>query len=292
MWSFWYKVLSVTVHISVIIPTFNRIQLLPRAIESVFTQASNPLIDAVEVIVVDDGSEDGTSDMIATDYPSVQLIEQSNQGVSAARNAGIKSATGDWIALLDSDDEWLDRKLSHQAELLKNSGLKVCHTQELWVRNGVRVNQMNKHKKAGGHIFEHCLPLCAMSPSSILIEAGVFSEVGLFDENLPACEDYDLWLRITANHEVAYVSEPCITKYGGHEDQLSRAHWGMDRFRVIALAKLLMKDNASVQLSPLQRSAALNMLKKKNTILLNGARKHGNQSLVADCEARVIEFDL
>ena len=88
--------------ISVIIPTFNRIDILNRAIDSVLNQSINPY----DIIVVDDGSTDGTSDMIKQKYKSIKLIQQKNSGVSAARNNGIKNAQGDWIALLDSDDEW------------------------------------------------------------------------------------------------------------------------------------------------------------------------------------------
>ena len=108
----------------------------------------------------------------------------------------------------------------------------------------------------------------------------VFKDVGNFDESLPACEDYDLWLRITASYEVAYIEQACINKYGGHEDQLSHQHWGMDRFRVLALEKILQSD-----LSPSMRDAATIMLIKKLTILLNGAIKRGNAELINDCEA-------
>jgi glycosyltransferase involved in cell wall biosynthesis len=159
-----------------------------------------------EIIVVDDGSTDDTSALMTSVYPEIVFIQQSNTGVSCTRNVGIKRASGDWIAFLDSDDEWLPRKLEKQINELKSGAdYKVCHTEELWVRNGVRVNQMKKHKKSGGWIFPQCLPLCAMSPSSILINHSVFEDIGDFDTTLPACEDYDLWLRITAKYPVLYI---------------------------------------------------------------------------------------
>lgn len=266
--------------LSVIIPTYNRMDLLQRAIESVLCQQLPHNLDSLQVIVVDDGSTDNTAAMMASRFPDVSYIEQPNGGVSAARNRGLREANGDWIALLDSDDEWLPKKLLDQFEMLAESQLLVCHTQEIWLRNGTRVNQMDKHQKQGGWIFEHCLPMCAMSPSSIIIHNNVFKDVGNFDESLPACEDYDLWLRITARYEVAYIEQACINKYGGHEDQLSRQHWGMDRFRVLALEKILQSD-----LSPSMRNAATIMLIKKLTILLNGAIKRGNAELIKDCEA-------
>jgi len=276
--------------LSVIIPTYNRAQLLPRAIESVLCQPlfSDPL--RAELIVVDDGSSDDTELIITNQYPQIHYLKQNNKGVSAARNLGLEKAKGEWIALLDSDDEWLPDKLQRQLALLQSSQLDVCHTEEIWIRNDVRVNQMNKHKKAGGAIFEHCLPLCAMSPSSIIIHQRVFEHIGFFDESLPACEDYDLWLRLSAHYKVAYVEEPCIKKYGGHDDQLSRAFWGMDRFRVLALENLLLQDKPELALNAEQRAQALTMLNKKNNILLNGARKHGNALLQEQCQARLERF--
>jgi len=257
--------------------------LLPRAIDSVLAQN----ISRLEILVVDDGSNDGTESYIRDHYPDITYIKQNNLGVSAARNKAIKQAKGEWLALLDSDDEWLDGKLIAQLNELKNTGLKICHTQEIWIRNGVRVNQMDKHKKSGGNIFNECLPLCAMSPSSIVIHQGVFDEVGLFDESLPACEDYDLWLRISALYEVAYLEHPYLRKYGGHEDQLSRQHWGMDRFRVIALDKLLKNAKYVEKLSNQNIDAALAMLLKKLKILLKGAIKHNNQDLMKECQTKL-----
>ena len=270
-------------NVSVIIPTFNRVSLLPRAIESVMSQN----IADMEIIVVDDGSTDETVSFIKERFPDVVLIQQTNSGVSSARNNAIRQAKGEWLALLDSDDEWLEGKLEAQLAQLNLSGHKVCHTEEIWIRDGVRVNQMNKHKKRGGSIFKYCLPLCAMSPSSILIHKSVFDEVGLFDEALPACEDYDLWLKISALYDVSFIEQPLIRKYGGHEDQLSRQYWGMDRFRVIALDNLLSDLKFTNKLSDDDHAAALSMLLKKLKILLKGAIKHHNQALIGECQNKL-----
>lgn len=252
--------------ISVVIPTCNRRDYLQRALSSVVSQTHT----ADEVIVIDDGSEDGTAQLVKTRFPAVNYFFQQNQGVSAARNRGIRLASGDWIALLDSDDEWLPGKLKVQVAALQNNpDLRVCHTEEIWNRNGKRVNQMSKHRKSGGWIFQHCLPLCAMSPSSILLHRSVFDEVGIFDESLPACEDYELWLRITARYPVLFIEQPQIIKYGGHDDQLSRKFWGMDRFRIYALEKILQ---AGV-LSEDDHAAAVGMLIEKCSIYIQGAMK-------------------
>ena len=271
--------------ISVIIPSYNRAPVLGRAVRSVFAQSWVAEGGEIEVILIDDGSTDSTSRLIEQEFSGVTYRYQENAGVSAARNAGLRLASSDWVALLDSDDEWLPHKLAQQTQLLDQTGLKVCHTEEIWIRNGVRVNQMHKHRKSGGWIFKQCLPLCAMSPSSIIIHRSVLDDVGWFDESLPACEDYDLWLRITAKHEVAFVEQPCINKYGGHDDQLSRQHWGMDRFRVRALEKILDQE-----LPRDYQAAARETLIQKLQILKQGADKHQNQKLLADCEARLLRW--
>ncbi len=223
-------------NISVIIPTWNRASRLASALQSVFAQRLPP----AEVIVVDDGSTDDTHRLVHSQFPQIHYIYQQHNGVSSARNTGIKAATGDWIALLDSDDRWLPEKLELQSESIRaRPEYKICHCDEIWIRNGKRVNPMKKHAKRGGNIFRHCLPLCVISPSAVMIQRDLLTEIGLFDERLPACEDYDLWLRISALHPVLYVDKPLIIKDGGHSDQLSRHYWGMDRFRIQALEKIL-----------------------------------------------------
>ncbi len=265
--------------VSVIIPTHNRAGYLPRALNSVFKQTEPP----GEVIVVDDGSTDDTETLIKNNFRQVRYLKQTQQGVSAARNAAIRAASGQWIAFLDSDDEWLPGKLSAQKHALNASGQIICHTEEIWIRDGQRVNPHKKHTKKGGWIFQHCLPLCAMSPSSIIIHQRVFEELGHFDTDLPACEDYDLWLRITARYPVTFIPKPQIIKYGGHGDQLSKQHWGMDRFRIRALHNLLKTEGPV--LSNTDRQAAVAMLKKKIHIFAAGARKRGRLEDAAHYES-------
>ena len=251
--------------VSVVIPTYNREERLPAAIRSVLEQTAPPS----EIIVVDDGSTDGTAALVRA-YPEVRYLHQENQGVSAARNYGIRSARHDWIALLDSDDEWLPRKVERQwSALERDPQFRFCHTDEIWIRRGRRVNPMKKHAKYGGHVFHHCLPLCVISPSSALIHRDLFERYGMFDPELPVCEDYDLWLRICAREPVLFVDEPLLLKYGGHEDQLSRAYWGMDRFRIRALEKLIR----SGVLEGEALTAALDTLYRKIDIYAAGAEK-------------------
>ena len=269
--------------ISVIIPTYNRAHLLPRSLDSILSQSCYPN----EIIVVDDGSNDDTSALMTSVYPEIAFIQQLNIGVSCARNVGIKSASGDWIAFLDSDDEWFPEKLEVQMNALyKNPELKICHTNEIWIRNGTRVNPKKKHKKFGGWIFQKCLPLCCISPSSVIIHKSIFNEIGLFDDSLLVCEDYDLWLRITARNPVLYIEKPLLRKYGGHNDQLSRKYWGMDRFRIKSLEKIIY----SKELSESDENAAKKMLTKKIHIFIQGAKKRGNIMEVRKFKEQYSEF--
>jgi glycosyltransferase involved in cell wall biosynthesis len=199
--------------ISVVIPTCNRAHTLARALDSVLAQTQ----PAAEVIVVDDGSEDETGALLHRAYPQVTALRQNNRGVSHARNRGIRAARHDWIAFLDSDDCWLPDKLATQSQALRAApAYRLCHSDEIWIRRGRRVNPMHKHTKHGGEIFLRCLPRCAISPSTTVVHKALLEEFGGFDEALPACEDYDLWLRICARYPVLHIARQLAVRYGGH----------------------------------------------------------------------------
>lgn len=220
---------------SVIIPTFNRLNFLKEAIDSVLTQSYATL----ELLIVDDGSTDGTAEFVASLNDRVRTFNQPNHGPSAARNFGIRQARGEFIAFLDSDDLWLPDKLKTQIDFMhRNPRAVVCYTDEIWIRKGVRVNPRKKHAKHSGWIFEKCLPLCIVSPSSVLMRRSFFDQVGFFDEGLGACEDYDLWLRASLYFPFYLLPEKLIVKRGGHADQLS-AQWGLDVYRLRALLNIL-----------------------------------------------------
>jgi len=269
--------------ISVIIPTYNRRNTLSRAVESVLNQIYKP----IEIIVVDDGSTDGTKEMFSEMYPLVRYIYQANSGVSSARNTGIKSASGDWIALLDSDDEWLPDKLDRQVKLLQdNAEIRFCHTNEIWIRNNVRINQKKKHQKYGGNIFNKCLDICRISPSSSLFHTSVIKDVGLFDESLDVCEDYDLWLRITAKYPILFLDQPLIKKFGGHSDQLSRVFGGIEQYRIRSLEKIL----TSKSLSGSQFEAAKDMLIHKLQIYAKGLKKRDKNTELHSVEKKIHDW--
>jgi len=271
------------VKISVIIPTYNRKHTLQRAIDSVLSQTFKPY----EIIIVDDGSKDGTKEWLLQNYPSVQYIHQPNNGVSSARNKGIQISQGSWIALLDSDDEWMPEKLEYQSRFLEvNRDSSFCHTNEIWIRNGVRVNQMKKHKKYGGDIFKHCLDICRISPSSSIINKDVFEEVGAFDESLTVCEDYDLWLRVTAKFNILFLDEPLIKKYGGHLDQLSRVPEGIEQYRIRSLEKILSMGS----LTETQFRSAKDMLIHKLNIYAKGLKKRDKYEELTSTEKKIQDW--
>lgn len=253
--------------VSVIIPTYNRGWILNEAIDSVLSQTFKDY----ELIVVDDGSDDNTAEILKNYSKKIRIIYQENQGVSAARNRGIVSSNGRFIALLDSDDLWLPEKLNRQISFFRNyPDAIICQTQEIWIRNGKRVNPGKRHKKLSGMIFEPSLSLCLVSPSAVMFKRELIDKVGLFDEAFPACEDYDLWLRVSLKYPVHLIDEALIIKRGGHSDQLS-GNSMLDKYRIKALIKILSQDNLPDE----KRQAVIVKLKEKCLIYATGCKKRG-----------------
>ena len=256
--------------ITAILPTWNRAEWLEKSIQSVLDQTFGDF----ELVVVDDASTDSTAEIIERYSGKIRTIVFSeNRGVSAARNAAISTSDSEWIAFLDSDDFWHPDKLQKQIAQTKMRPACPLHfTDEIWIRNGVRVNPKKKHQKKEGWIFQPSLALCLMAPSTVILRRELYEVHGLFDESLPVCEDYDLWLRLTAQHPVALLDEKLMTRHGGHADQLSRSDWGIDRYRVQSIQKILNTES----LRPEDRTAAIRMLIEKCGILAKGFRKRGN----------------
>jgi glycosyltransferase involved in cell wall biosynthesis len=266
--------------INVIIPTFNRAEFLKEAIQSILDQDYFRGLDRerfFEIIVVDDGSTDKTEEVVQSFACDIRYIYQENRGVSAARNAGLQHARGDFIAFLDSDDLWKRDKIGVQMSLMKTvSRAMMCYTEETWIRHGIFVNPKKRHQKYSCWIFDKVLPLCLISLSSALFRREVFEKIGSFDEDFPVCEDYDFGIRLAHRYPVYFLTRPLIVKRGGHEDQLSQRYWGMDRFRIKALEKALAMD-----LSPHQRGLVQAEIVKKSRVLANGFAKRGK---TADAE--------
>ena len=254
-------------HISVIIPTYNRAELTCQAVESVLAQSEG----AQETIVVDDGSTDDTQKRLQQFGNAIKIVHQKNSGISSARNTGIKHSRCEWLAFLDSDDLWKPDKLERQIEsVLAFPNHKICYTDEEWQKNGVWFNPKKIHQKYGGWIYKQCLPRCFVSASSILVQRSIFDNFGLFDESLPACEDYDLWIRLAAHELFLFVPEKLTIKRDGPWDQLSQQH-SLDKYRIKALTKMLdlnILDEENVE------ATRVNLLQKCR-IYSGGAEKHG-----------------
>jgi glycosyltransferase involved in cell wall biosynthesis len=268
---------------SVIIPAYNRREMLRDAIASVLAQRGI----ALELIIVDDGSTDGTWDDLRCG-PIAQMLERApanchvviertpHRGPAAARNHGVAQAGADYIAFLDSDDLWMAEKLSRQlAYAQEHREYPIVQTQELWMRNGRRVNPGRRHQKRAGDIFEPSLRTCLVSPSAVMMRTVLFRELGGFDESMAACEDYDLWLRILSRHRIGLLDEPLVIRRAGHPNQLSATVVALDRFRVRALLKLI----AAGALAPLKRRAVVAVLAEKCAIVAAGLKRRGHVNM-------------
>lgn len=267
--------------ISIIIPTYNRTEMLREAVGSVLAQdVFRSEEQPFELFVIDDGSTVDTLRFLSEFEGKINYIYREHGGVSAARNHGLSLASGGLIAFLDSDDLWKPDKIRAQLSYMKTfPQAAACYTEEIWVRYGRRVNPHLKHRKYSGWIFDKVLPLCLLSLSSAIFRKNVFDELGGFDESLPACEDYDFGIRLAQKYPVHLITKPLIVKRGGHPDQLSHEYWGMDRFRVTALEKAL-----TLPLTEEQKSLVLKELVIKSRILEEGFRKRNKLA-----EARIYE---
>ena len=257
--------------VSVIIPAYNRSRFLEKAVESVLDQRFSDY----ELIIVDDGSTDDTASVVKKYGNSIRYIRQENRGPSAARNRGIEASRGNLVAFLDSDDWWHRDKLSVQTAAM-NSAPKffISHTEEIWYRGGKLLNPKKKHRKLSGEIFQKSLKICMVSMSTVMVRRYLFDLVGLFDEDLPCCEDYDFWLRVAVSHRFLLIDRPLTYKEGGRNDQVSVIYRvGMDRFRIKSLVNLL-RDSC---LQREQEELAVAELKRKCRIYGNGCIKHGRR---------------
>ncbi len=259
--------------VSVVLPTYNRAWSLGEAVDSVLAQD----YPHIETIVVDDGSTDNTRALLEPYGDRIMVLTQTNQGVSAARNAGIRKSRGELIALLDSDDVWDNRKISCQVDFFRaHPDAMICQTEEIWIRNGHRVNPKRRHRKPSGMIFEPSLHLCLVSPSAVMMKRELFDLKGYFNEAFTVCEDYDLWLRVGKDLPIYLIDRPYTVKRGGHRDQLSGMH-SQDRFRIRSLLALVQSGD----LTPDQERAARQVLADKCLVYGNGCRKRGRSDEAA-----------
>jgi len=266
--------------VSVVIPTYRRAALVLRAVDSVIAQSFRDF----DIWVIDDGGDDNTEELLRSrisENPGIPIhyVHTLNRGVAAARNHGIRLSEGTWIALLDSDDEWMPEKIEKQISFLENNpGIPLVHTGETWIRRGIRVNPPERYRKYGGDVFEKSLPVCMIGPSTALFSRDLFDSTGGFDEEYPVCEDYDFWLRVTSRYDAGFVNEALTVKYGGHSDQLSTRYKMMDYWRIKSMCRILEIR----ELTPGRRDAVLREIRRKGQILLRGCRKHGRKKMYGE----------
>lgn len=267
--------MSKSIAISIVLPTFNRRKSLERSIESILRQTYQNW----ELIIIDDGSTDSTSEIKSYLSDSrIKYFYQTNQGVSSARNSGIRKSQFEWVAFIDSDDQWLPEKLEKQVAVIERTDAQWVHCEESWVRNGVLVNVPKKYKKTSGDIFLNCLSVCCVGPSTVIIKKDTLMEFGGFDNAYPVCEDYDLWLKLSLAYPIGFVDEALVVKYGGHSDQLSLKYKAMDLWRVRSLWQTLKRiQNLQLQIEDKKKTALQSVLRDKIKVLLRGYLKHSNR---------------
>lgn len=259
---------------TIIIPTYNRVNFLKIAVESLLAQNFTDY----QIIIIDDGSSDKTQALIKK-YQDVRIkyYYQNNQGPAAARNLGIKKAKGQYICFLDSDDRFRHDKLAITYKYIEeNPEHKVFHTEEIWYRKGKLLAQKKQHQKPSGYIFEKAIKICSISISTAVLKKDIFKYTGLFDPALPACEDYDFWLRVTSLYPVYLIPKFLTIKEGGHPDQQSKKFSGLDKFRIYALKKILEKG----KLDQKKQKIVYAQLKEKCLIYIKGAEKRGKKQEV------------
>jgi glycosyltransferase involved in cell wall biosynthesis len=232
--------------VSVIIPTYNNSAYLANAIESAIAQTFRD----IEIIVIDDGSTDDTQKVLTCFGDKIQVIHQCNQGPSAARNAGLRKSQGNYIAFLDSDDQWLPDKLTRQMPLFEmDPQVGVVFSDTFYVYKGKiqPKTSFQLRPPSSGFIFNSLFGKNFIPMLTAIVRRECFNQVGFFDENLKACEDYDMWLRISKSWKFAYVAEP-LALYSVIEGQLSgqvERNWG----NFLVIQKRTYEENHDLLLS-------------------------------------------
>ncbi len=191
-------------YVSVIIPTYNRLELLRETVNSVRAQTFRDF----EIIVVNDGSSDGTEEWLA-EQTDITAVNQPNQGIASSRNNGAAVAQGEWFAFLDHDDLWADAKLEVQAEYLRaNSDLAMVAAKH--IRLGAKAGFSGRPTWIRGDLFVKTYSESFIHTSSVMIRRDVFQEINGFPTRYKFADEFDVWLKISKNHTIAYVDQPLV----------------------------------------------------------------------------------
>jgi glycosyltransferase involved in cell wall biosynthesis len=234
-------------------------------------------LSPAEIIVVDDGSTDGTPAWLAAraaENSALRFLPLEHSGFPGrARNAGARAARGRYLAFLDSDDLWEPRKLARQLAFFEaHPDIRICHTRERWLRGSREVSQAGQRHRTSGDIFRDALKKCVIGPSTVMLKRSLFEELGSFREDLEIAEDYELWLRLASRHPVGYIDEALTLKRAGHGGQLSEKYSQIEIFRLRALRDLVEAGWFSEER---RLRAAAAELARKCRIYAAGCRRRG-----------------
>lgn len=220
---------------SIVIPAFNAERYLYESVESALAQTYSKY----EIIIVDDGSTDRTIEIAQRFGDRVKIIRQENLGASSARNAGVKTAIGNYIAFLDSDDIWIPNKLQLQCEKIEK-GFQMVYTNRLNIgdKGDLPEKQTDVEKMPEGDIFCEILMSNFITNSSVVIDKKVFFNLSGFNLQLSTCEDWDLWLRYAANNRIGVCLEPLV-KYRLHKGGKSRNYIRQAKARESIVSSIL-----------------------------------------------------
>ncbi len=265
--------------VSVIIPTYNRANLLPRAIESVLKQTFKDF----ELIIVDDGSTDNTKEIvnnyIKKDNRIKYIYQENSGGPAKPKNTGIKIAKGKYIAFLDSDDEWFINKLKKQYHLYednKNNNVGLIGCEAISINNETKEKKYIKSIKyieaRSPEVLKKTIP---KSFSSVMINKNVFKEIGLIDEKIKICDDFELYIRISRKYNFLFIQEPLFNYYV-HENNVSASK---NYIKIIKERKLIMQKHKKIFLS--HPNIYSNQFKKFGTFyLLNDNHKLAKKNFI------------
>jgi glycosyltransferase involved in cell wall biosynthesis len=213
-----------TPSVSVVVPSFNRADCIARTVESILAQTFRDF----ELIVVDDGSVDDTAEVLAKFGDRIRLIRQENRGVSAARNAGIRAARGNWVAFLDSDDEWHPTKLERQMDCLEKHRARMCFTRCVTDQGEVirDVDELlsqpigSQTYRVSDAVDMICQVRCHPHVQSLVVEKPLLEAAGLFDESLYGAEDTRLVYNLSFLSGFTYIDSPLVVIHRGTSNSL------------------------------------------------------------------------
>ena len=276
--------------VSVIIPVHNRPDLLKEAVLSVASQGFRDF----ELIVVDDCSDANPEPFLRAIAEKAGIaikilrLETRSGMPGYVRNRGVGAAEADLIAFLDSDDLWLPEKLEKQYYLMRGAAgstgeISISHTREKWLRNGREISQASQKHRREGDIFADALWKCIIGPSTVMMEKKLFERYGGFREDIEVAEDYELWLKVTAENRVSYLDEPLTVKRAGGWEQLSEKYGQIEIFRIEALKGLL--GAGFFREMPERKAAAEAVFREKCLIYASGCRKRGRTGEAESYEA-------